>query len=58
MVRAMATENLPPVERRRIEPTAEQLAVVNELDPDQPISGNDAYQRYGEAAQPLVPTTS
>ena len=80
MVRAMATENLPPVERRRIEPTAEQLAVVNELDPDppvvmlnllryrevadysehaelapdQPISGEEAYQRYGEAAQPHI----
>ncbi len=76
----MATENLPPVERRCIEPTAEQLAVVNELDPDQPvvmlnllrfreiadysghpelapeeaISGDDAYQRYGAAAQPHI----
>jgi uncharacterized protein (DUF1330 family) len=36
-VRGMAAENLPPVDRRCVEPTAEQLAVVAELDPDQPV---------------------
>ncbi len=74
----MATDAFPPAERRCIEPTAEQLSVVSELDPDEPvvmlnllrfrsvadysenpnlapdhpISGAEAYQRYGEAAQP------
>lgn len=76
----MATDNLPPAERRRIEPTAEQLSVIDELAqdepvvmlnllrfrdeadysghpdlaPDEPISGAQAYQRYGEAAQPHI----
>ena len=71
------SSDLPPSDRCSVEPTAEQLAVLDGLDPDRPvvmlnllrfrevadysghpdlapeapISGAEAYQRYGEAAQ-------
>jgi uncharacterized protein (DUF1330 family) len=76
----MAADDLPPADRRCVEPTRAQLALVNQLDPDKPvvmlnllrfratadysahpelapeatISGAEAYQRYGDAAQPHI----
>ena len=75
---AMRIEGLPPLDRRCVEPTAEQVSAITDLDqsapvvmlnlvrfrdtadysghpelaPQQPISGSNAYERYGEAAQP------
>lgn len=77
------TTHLPPVERRTVDPSRDQLAQMSrlasdqpvtmlnllryrteadyshaeDLAPDEPISGAEAYRRYGAAAMPHIEKT-